>query len=72
MASNEGTIHLPQQHVKKGRGRPGYKGKDIDVVDAGGKVVGHGKTETKAQKAARARQRPEADEGKSSSKSDTK
>ena len=47
MASNEGTIHLPQQHVKKGRGIPGYKGKDIEVVDDKGKVVGKGKTDKK-------------------------
>ena len=33
MASNEGTIYLPKQHVKKGRGKPGYKGKDIKVVE---------------------------------------
>lgn len=58
MATNEGTIVLPQQHVKRGRGIPGYKGKDIDVVNDDGKVIAHGKTETKAEKAARGRQRP--------------
>jgi hypothetical protein len=32
MASNEGTIYLPKQRVRPGRGRPGYKGKEIKVV----------------------------------------
>lgn len=32
MATNEGTIYLPKQHVKKGRGVPGYKGENIKVV----------------------------------------
>jgi len=32
MASNEGTIYLPKQRVRPGRGKPGYKGKDIKVV----------------------------------------
>lgn len=32
MANTEGTIYLPKQRVRPGRGRPGYKGKDIKVV----------------------------------------
>jgi len=32
MTDTEGTIYLPKQHVKKGRGVPGYKGKNIKVV----------------------------------------
>lgn len=32
MASNTGKIYLPKQHVRPGRGKPGYKGKDIVVV----------------------------------------
>lgn len=32
MASNEGTIYLPKQRVRRGRGTPGYKGKNIKVV----------------------------------------
>lgn len=28
----EGTIYLARQHVKKGRGKPGYKGANIKVV----------------------------------------
>lgn len=32
MATNEGTIYLPLQHVKRGRGVPGYKGDNIKVV----------------------------------------
>ena len=52
MASNDGKVILPQQHVKKGRGVPGYKGENIDVVDADGKVVGHGDTgDTKTKSA---------------------
>lgn len=33
MASNTGTIYLPRQHVKAGRGKAGYKGENIKVVD---------------------------------------
>lgn len=33
MATNEGTIYLPKQHVKRGRGKPGYKGDNIKVVE---------------------------------------
>jgi hypothetical protein len=33
MASNEGTIYLARQHIKRGRGKPGYKGANIKVVD---------------------------------------
>lgn len=51
--TNEGDIVLPRQHVKKGRGIPGYKGAGITVVDAAGKTVAKGQTETKAVKAAR-------------------
>ena len=47
MASNEGKIFLPKQHVKKGRGVPGYKGDNIEVVDADGKKVGSGQTAKK-------------------------
>lgn len=47
MADTEGTIVLPKQHVKRGRGIPGYKGKDIEIVDDDGKVVGHGKVDQK-------------------------
>lgn len=32
MANTEGTIYLPKQRVRKGRGIPGYKGKDIKIV----------------------------------------
>jgi hypothetical protein len=32
MTDTEGTIYLPRQHVKRGRGVPGYKGKNIKVV----------------------------------------
>lgn len=32
MTTNSGTIYLPKQHVKRGRGKPGYKGKNIKVV----------------------------------------
>ena len=53
MANNDGAVYLPLQHVKKGRGKPGYKGKDVIVVDDKGKEVGKGSTDTKAAKAAR-------------------
>ena len=52
--TNEGDIVLPRQHVKKGRGVPGYKGAGITVVDASGKKVGTGQTDSKAKAAARA------------------
>ena len=32
MATNEGTVYLPKQRVRPGRGRPGYKGENIKVV----------------------------------------
>lgn len=32
MATNEGTIYLPKQRVRPGRGKAGYKGKGIKVV----------------------------------------
>ena len=47
MASNEGKVVLPQQHVKSGRGVPGYKGQNIVVVDADGNEV---KSATKSTK----------------------
>lgn len=33
MANTEGTIYLPKQRVRRGRGKAGYKGKNIKVVD---------------------------------------
>ena len=48
--TNEGKIVLPQQHVKKGRGVPGYKGADIKVVNAEGKTVGKGATDKSKSK----------------------
>lgn len=32
MATNEGTIYLPKQRLRRGRGVAGYKGKNIKVV----------------------------------------
>ena len=55
MASNKGTISLPLQHVKRGRGVPGYKGANIEVVDTSGKVVGKGVTDSKAKAEAKAK-----------------
>jgi hypothetical protein len=45
VASTTGKIILPQQSTK--RGKAGYKGANIDVVNADGKVVGHGKVDKK-------------------------
>lgn len=50
MANTEGTIYLPKQRVRPGRGRPGYKGKDIKVVADPSAARAAG--EAKAQKAA--------------------
>jgi hypothetical protein len=33
MANTEGTIYLPKQDVDPKRGKAGYKGKNIKVVD---------------------------------------
>ena len=32
MTDTEGTIYLPKQRVRPGRGKAGYKGKNIRVV----------------------------------------
>jgi hypothetical protein len=32
MTTNAGPIYLPKQQVRPGRGKPGYKGKNIKVV----------------------------------------
>ena len=57
MADTEGTIYLPRQHVKKGRGKPGYKGKGIKVVADPAKAE------------AAAREKVEADAAETESKS---
>lgn len=58
MASNEGKVYLPQQRVRPGRGRAGYKGKNVVV------------TATASPRAARVE--AEAEEEKTSKKSGKK
>ena len=52
MAETEGTIYLPKQQVRRGRGRAGYKGKNIKVV--ADPAAARAKDEEKASKAAKA------------------
>lgn len=50
MANTEGTIYLPKQHVRPGRGKPGYKGENIKVVADPAKAEAEDRA--KAEKAA--------------------
>lgn len=50
--ANDAKVYLPQQRVAKGRGKPGYKGKNVVVVDETGQAV-KGARSTKADESAK-------------------